>query len=111
MLQTIAKSLFGSSNDRYVKSLGKIVNQINALEPQMQALPDEALKAKTEEFKARIAKGESLDKLLPEAFATVRALIKTGGGIGPLMPGQPSGTSQSRRWCQLLRGLPGSRER
>jgi len=45
MFQTIAKSLFGSSNDRYVKSIGKVVNQINALEPQIQALSDDELRA------------------------------------------------------------------
>ncbi|HEX5644069.1 MAG TPA: preprotein translocase subunit SecA, partial [Erythrobacter sp.] len=72
MLQTIAKSLFGSSNDRYVKSLGKIVNQINALEPQMQALNDDELKAQTAKFRAQLEAGATLDDILPEAFATVR---------------------------------------
>ncbi|MEO1045106.1 MAG: preprotein translocase subunit SecA [Pseudomonadota bacterium] len=72
MLGSIAKSLFGSSNDRYVKSLGKIVDRINALEPQMQALSDEALKAKTQEFRDRTASGETLEDILPEAFALVR---------------------------------------
>ncbi|HSM52873.1 MAG TPA: preprotein translocase subunit SecA [Erythrobacter sp.] len=72
MFQTIAKSLFGSSNDRYVKSLGKIVNQINALEPQMQALSDDELKAQTDKFRRRLEAGATLDDILPEAFATVR---------------------------------------
>ncbi|MFZ9394688.1 MAG: preprotein translocase subunit SecA [Erythrobacter sp.] len=72
MFQTIAKSLFGSSNDRYVKSLGKIVNQINALEPQMQALSDDALKAQTAKFREQLEAGATLDDILPEAFATVR---------------------------------------
>ena len=72
MFQTIAKSLFGSSNDRYVKSLGKIVNQINALEPQMQALSDDELKAQTAKFRGQLEAGATLDDILPEAFATVR---------------------------------------
>jgi preprotein translocase subunit SecA len=72
MLGSIAKSLFGSSNDRYVKSLRKTVEKINALEPQMQALSDDELRGQTDLFRARIANGETLDKLLPEAFATVR---------------------------------------
>ncbi|TNE47264.1 MAG: preprotein translocase subunit SecA, partial [Sphingomonadales bacterium] len=72
MLQSIAKSLFGSSNDRYVKSLGKIVNQINALEPQIQALTDDELKAQTEKFRRQLEDGKTLDDILPEAFATVR---------------------------------------
>ncbi|MBA4163330.1 MAG: preprotein translocase subunit SecA [Erythrobacter sp.] len=72
MFQTIAKSLFGSSNDRYVKSIGKIVNQINALEPQIQALSDDELKAQTDKFRRQIDDGASLDDIMPEAFATVR---------------------------------------
>ena len=72
MLNSLLTSVFGSRNERLLKQLSGIVKKINALEPQMQALSDEALKAKTEEFKARHAKGESLDKLLPEAFAVCR---------------------------------------
>ncbi len=72
MFNSLLTSVFGSRNERLLKQYGANVRKINALEPQMQALPDEALKAKTEEFKARIAKGESLDKLLPEAFAVCR---------------------------------------
>ncbi|MBP7651297.1 MAG: preprotein translocase subunit SecA, partial [Phenylobacterium sp.] len=63
---------FGSSNDRKVKAMTARVAKINALEPQIQALSDEALRAKTTEFKARLAKGETLDQLLEEAFAVVR---------------------------------------
>jgi preprotein translocase subunit SecA len=66
------KKLFGSSNDRKVKAMLGKVAQINALEPQMSALSDEALRGKTDEFKARLAKGETLDQLLNEAFAVVR---------------------------------------
>lgn len=72
MFQAIAKSLFGSSNDRYVKSLGKIVDQINALEPQIQALSDDELKAQTDKFRRQLDEGATLDDVLPEAFATVR---------------------------------------
>jgi hypothetical protein len=72
MLNNLLTSVFGSRNERLLKQLSGIVKKINALEPQMQALSDDALKAKTEEFKARSAKGESLDKLLPEAFAVCR---------------------------------------
>lgn len=72
MISTLFKKLFGSRNDRLVKQYAQKVQQINALEPAMQALSDEALRAKTAEFKQRYAAGESLDKLLPEAFAVVR---------------------------------------
>ncbi|HET7562656.1 MAG TPA: preprotein translocase subunit SecA [Rhodanobacteraceae bacterium] len=65
-------NVFGSRNDRVLKQLSKIVARINALEPKMQALDDAALRGKTAEFRERIAKGESLDKILPEAFAVVR---------------------------------------
>ncbi|WP_240097499.1 preprotein translocase subunit SecA [Thermomonas flagellata] len=72
MLNSLLTGIFGSRNERLLKQLGGIVRKINALEPQMQALSDEALKAKTPEFRQRIANGESLDKLLPEAFAVCR---------------------------------------
>ncbi|HEY9268433.1 MAG TPA: preprotein translocase subunit SecA [Methylotenera sp.] len=72
MISTLFKKLFGSRNERLVKQYAQKVEQINALEPAMQALSDEALRAKTEEFKQRYVNGESLEKLLPEAFAVVR---------------------------------------
>ena len=72
----LAKRIFGSSNDRRVKALGARVAAINALEPQFQALSDAALRAKTEEFKTRVAGGETLDAILPEAFAVVREASK-----------------------------------
>ncbi|MDX5370528.1 MAG: preprotein translocase subunit SecA, partial [Alphaproteobacteria bacterium] len=72
MLNKLLTSVFGSRNERLLKQLSKNVARINALEPQMQALDDEALKAKTAEFKERYAKGEALDALLPEAFAVMR---------------------------------------
>ena len=72
MLGSVAKKLFGSRNDRLVKSYSKIVKQINGLEEQYKGLTDDQLKAKTAEFRERLAKGDTLDSLLPEAFATVR---------------------------------------
>ncbi len=65
-------SVFGSRNERVLRQLSKTVNRINALEPDMEKLDDAALRAKTDEFRQRIADGQSLDKLLPEAFAVVR---------------------------------------
>jgi preprotein translocase subunit SecA len=67
-----AKNLFGSSNDRKVKAMQARVTKINGLEPQMSALSDDQLRAKTDEFKARLEKGETLDDLMSEAFAVVR---------------------------------------
>ncbi len=80
MLGAIAKSLFGSANDRYVKGLLKIVDKINAFEPQISPLSDEELRDQTLKFRARLEAGETLDDILPEAFATVReASIRTLG--------------------------------
>lgn len=72
MLGSIAAKLFGSSNERTLKRLQKNVNKINTLEKDFETLSDEGLKSKTAEFKQRLAEGESLDDILPEAFATVR---------------------------------------
>ncbi|WP_298581439.1 preprotein translocase subunit SecA [uncultured Luteimonas sp.] len=72
MLNRLLTSVFGSRNDRLIKQLGGIVKKINALEPQMQALSDAELQAKTPELRERVAKGETLDKVLPEAFAVCR---------------------------------------
>ncbi|QJQ52386.1 subunit SecA of protein translocase [Vitreoscilla sp. C1] len=72
MLTSLAKKVFGSRNDRLLKKYRKDIAKINALEPQMQALSDEALQAKTAEFKQRLEKGETLDQLLVEAFAVCR---------------------------------------
>ena len=76
MLGGIAKAIFGSSNDRYVKSLGKIVDRINGFEPTISALTDEELANQTVVFRERLANGVELDELLPEAFATVREAAK-----------------------------------
>src|SRR5210317_2058618 len=72
MIGSILKKIVGSKNDRELKKLQQQVDDINALEPSVQALTDAELKAKTVEFRARLQKGETLDDLLPEAFAVVR---------------------------------------
>jgi preprotein translocase subunit SecA len=76
----IARKLFGSYNDRVVKKMRPTVERINSLEPEFEALDDAALAAKTAEFRDRHEKGESLDKLLPEAFAAVREAAKRALG-------------------------------
>ncbi len=81
MLQSIFKKVFGSRNDRLVKQYLQKVKAINALEPAMEALTDVELTGKTAEFKTRIEQGESLDKLLPEAFAVVREGAKRVLGL------------------------------
>ncbi|MFN5823488.1 MAG: preprotein translocase subunit SecA, partial [Sphingomonadales bacterium] len=81
MLGKIAKSMFGSSNDRYVAKIMKIVGKINALEDQTAALSDDELKAQTERFRERLQAGETLDDILPEAFATVREASKRTLGM------------------------------
>src|SRR5215475_1363076 len=76
MLGALARSLFGTANDRIVKGFDKAVAKINALEPEFEKLSDEALRAKTTEFRDRLAKGETLQDLLVEAFAVVREAAK-----------------------------------
>ena len=76
MLNRALTSLFGSRNERVLRQLSKTVARINALEPEFEKLSDEALRSKTGEFKQRLANGEALDKLLPEAFAVVREAAK-----------------------------------
>ena len=81
MFSSILRKVFGSRNDRLLKKLRKNVDAINALEAEFEKLSDEALKAKTDEFKARIGKGETLDDILVEAFATVREASKRVYGM------------------------------
>ena len=76
MLGGIAKAIFGSSNDRYVKSMRKTVDKINAFEPTISAMTDAELSNQTVLFRERLANGATLDDLLPEAFATVREAAK-----------------------------------
>jgi preprotein translocase subunit SecA len=80
-LGSIAKKIFGSSNDRLVKAQRPLIAKINALEPEFVALDDAGLIAKTEEFRQRHANGESLDALLPEAFANCREAAKRALGL------------------------------
>ena len=80
-LGSIAKKIFGSSNDRLVKAQRPLIAKINALEPEFVALDDARLIAKTEEFRQRHANGESLDALLPEAFANCREAAKRALGL------------------------------
>ena len=72
MISNLLKKVFGSRNDRLLKQYRAVVGKINALEAGYQALSDDQLRGKTEEFRARLEKGETLDALLPEAFAAVR---------------------------------------
>ncbi|MBM7061626.1 preprotein translocase subunit SecA [Pseudomonas sp. UL073] len=81
MFAPLLKKLFGSKNEREVKRMLKAVQAVNALEEQMVALSDEQLRAKTEEFKARLAKGETLDQILSEAFAVAREAGKRVMGM------------------------------
>lgn len=81
MISSLLTKMFGSKNQRTLKKLNKIVSTINALEPQFESLSDEELKAKTAEFKSRLQQNETLDDLLPEAFATVREASKRVFGM------------------------------
>ena len=81
MISGLLKKIFGSRNDRLIKQYSLIVRQINALEAGISALSDDDLRGKTTEFKARVAQGETLDALLPEAFAVVREAGKRALGM------------------------------
>jgi preprotein translocase subunit SecA len=81
MFKNLVKGLVGSPVDRAMARYRVVVEQINALEPQMQALTDAELRAKTDEYKERLAKGETLDTLIPEAFATVREAARRTIGL------------------------------
>ncbi|MBV9860304.1 MAG: preprotein translocase subunit SecA [Alphaproteobacteria bacterium] len=76
MFGALARRLFGSANDRYLKSLGPLVDAINELEPQLAALSDEELRGRTAQFRQKLAEGGELDDLLVDAFATVREAAK-----------------------------------
>ena len=73
---TLAEKIFGTHSSREIKMIKPIVDKIESLRPQMQALSDEELRDKTKEYKERLANGATLDDLLPEAFATVREAAK-----------------------------------
>jgi len=72
MLPRLLTQIFGSRNERLLKQYRRVVQDVNGLEPQFEKLSDAELKAKTDEFRQRFAKGETVDQLLPEAFAVVR---------------------------------------
>ena len=78
---TIAKKVFGTPNDRKVKATRPLIEKINALEPDFEKLSDAGLIEKTEELKKRVAEGESLDAVLPEAFANCREAAKRALGL------------------------------
>ncbi len=78
---TLAKKVFGTPNDRKIKATRPLVEKINALEPEFEKLPDQALKDKTAELIERVAKGEKLDDLLPEAFANCREAARRALGL------------------------------
>ncbi|BDH47110.1 protein translocase subunit SecA [Salmonella enterica subsp. enterica serovar Choleraesuis] len=81
MIIKLLTKVFGSRNDRTLRRMRKVVTQINAMEPAMEKLSDEELKAKTGEFRARLEKGEALESIIPEAFAVVREASKRVFGM------------------------------
>ena len=83
MFDSIARRVFGTANDRFVRGLAKIVDEINLLEPAAEKLSDDELAARTPAFRERLDNGESIDDILPEAFATVREVAKRALGERP----------------------------
>src|ERR1700729_3781990 len=87
MIGAVARKLFGSANDRRIRAFRPRVDEINALEKELEELSDEALRARTDEFKKQIAEGASLDDILVPAFATVREAGKrTADWMGQIYP-------------------------
>jgi preprotein translocase subunit SecA len=80
---SLARKVFGTTNDRKIKAAQRTVEAVNALEPQLQAMTDEQIRARTPEFRARLEQGETLDDLLPEAFATAREAARRALGLRP----------------------------
>ena len=87
MLGALARSLFGTANDRIVKGFDKPVAKINALEPEFTKLTDEQLRGKTTEFRERLAKGSSLDDLLPGLAYAVGRAVAQGAHDVAFLPG------------------------
>ena len=81
MLESLIKKIFGDPNEKELKNIQPIVDKINALEPEMERMSSANLQAKTAEFKLRLKKGETLDDILPEAFAVVREASKRATGL------------------------------
>ncbi len=111
MLNRVLTSMFGSRNERVLRQLSRNVARINALEPEWLKLSDAALRAKTDEFRARLAKGETLDDLLPEAFASVREASRRVLGHAPLRRAADrrhgAASGQDRRDAHRRRQDPG----
>ncbi len=83
MFEFILRKIFGSKNERELRRLAPLVDRINSLEPELKRLSDADLRAKTAEFKERLSRGETLDELLPEAFAVVREAAVRVLGLRP----------------------------
>src|SRR3972149_429988 len=83
MLKNIAKFIGGDPTKQTIQAYSEMVDYINGLEPQFEALSDEGLRAKTSEFRERLGKGESLDEIMPEAYAAVREASKRSIGLRP----------------------------
>ena len=81
MLKKLGKKIFGTADEREIKKMRKLVGHINDIEPEFEKLTDEELKHKTVEFRERLEKGETLDDILVEAFATVREAAKRITGM------------------------------
>jgi len=97
MFNRLLTLIFGSRNDRLVAQLRKSVANINALEPGFEALSDEELKAKTAEYRQRLADGATIDALLPEAFAAVREASRRALGLRRPLP--PCARPRAAPWA------------
>ncbi|MEI7850556.1 MAG: preprotein translocase subunit SecA [Kiritimatiellales bacterium] len=105
MINAVLKKIFGSKNERDIKKMLPLVQQINALEIEFQKLPDDQLKAKTAEFKARLAQGATLDDILPEAFATVKNACRRLCGTTVHVCGHDLGWDMVPFDVQLIGGI------
>jgi len=94
----VLKKIFGSRNDRIIRRMSKRVKKINELEVSIQPLNDDQLKAKTDEFRQRLEKGETLDQLLNEAFAVVREASVRALGLRHYDVGDPSRLPECAGW-------------
>ena len=95
----LLEKIFGNYSDKEIKKIMPIIKKINDLEPSISPLTDEELKAKTPEFKERLANGETLDDLLPEAFAVVREAAKTALHVAARDRRYASFRCSVNRWC------------
>ena len=98
MLTSILKAVFGTKSKRDLKKMAPLVRKINAIEEEYQKLTDDELRAKTDEFKARLAKGETLDDIMCEAFAAVKNACRRLVGREIEVCGQPMETELMRRF-------------